>query len=208
MATKKVTQLATATSAADLDLVMIVDVADTAMSPEGTNKQITKANLLSGVGGGSEIGITNIRGFTQNKTGSPTNWMGYHHSFYPLMSIDFQQTSTADFDITWTEIVAATVYHATSATPSLVEFEGNLITNASVDVDLSLWYVRPLCAGSSKGTMKHIVTKSFTTSSNVYECFSGTLSQSLLKGDIIIPLIKTSDNNLVKFTGTFRTKQL
>ena len=52
MATKKVTQLATATSAADLDLVMIVDVADTAMSPNGTNKQITKANLLTGVGGG------------------------------------------------------------------------------------------------------------------------------------------------------------
>ena len=52
MATKKVTQLATATSAADLDLVMIVDVDDTAMSPDGTNKQITKANLLTGVGGG------------------------------------------------------------------------------------------------------------------------------------------------------------
>jgi len=51
MATKKVTQLGTVTSAADLDLVMIVDVADTTMSPEGTNKQITKANLLSGVGG-------------------------------------------------------------------------------------------------------------------------------------------------------------
>tara|TARA_R110000868_G_scaffold287189_1_gene547596 strand:- start:1038 stop:1577 length:540 start_codon:yes stop_codon:yes gene_type:complete len=48
MATKKVTQLTTATSAADLDLVMIVDVDDTAMSPEGTNKQITKANLFSG----------------------------------------------------------------------------------------------------------------------------------------------------------------
>ena len=47
MATKKVTQLTTATSAADLDLVMIVDVDDTAMSPEGTNKQITKANLFS-----------------------------------------------------------------------------------------------------------------------------------------------------------------
>jgi hypothetical protein len=47
MATKKVTQLTTATSAADLDLVMIVDVADTSMSPEGTNKQITKANLFS-----------------------------------------------------------------------------------------------------------------------------------------------------------------
>ena len=51
MATKKVTQLATATSAADLDLVMIVDVDDTAMSPNGTNKQITKANLLSGSAG-------------------------------------------------------------------------------------------------------------------------------------------------------------
>ena len=51
MATKKVSQLGTATSAADLDLVMIVDVDDTTMSPEGTNKKITKANLLTGVGG-------------------------------------------------------------------------------------------------------------------------------------------------------------
>ena len=49
MATKKVTQLATATSADASDLVMIVDVSDTAMSPEGTNKQITKSNL--GIGG-------------------------------------------------------------------------------------------------------------------------------------------------------------
>ena len=57
MATKKVTQLATATSAADLDLVMIVDVADTAMSPNGTNKQITKANLLSGVGAGGGTSV-------------------------------------------------------------------------------------------------------------------------------------------------------
>ena len=51
MATKKVTQLATATSAAASDLVMIVDVADTAMSPEGTNKQITTTNFLAGAGG-------------------------------------------------------------------------------------------------------------------------------------------------------------
>jgi hypothetical protein len=49
MATKKVTQLATATSADAADLVMIVDVTDTSMSPEGTNKQITKSNL--GIGG-------------------------------------------------------------------------------------------------------------------------------------------------------------
>lgn len=52
MATKKVTQLTAATSAVDSDLVMIVDVDDTTMSPEGTNKKITKANLLTGIGGG------------------------------------------------------------------------------------------------------------------------------------------------------------
>tara|TARA_R110000851_G_scaffold316954_1_gene480221 strand:+ start:507 stop:1070 length:564 start_codon:yes stop_codon:yes gene_type:complete len=51
MATKKVTQLATATSADASDLVMIVDVSDTAMSPEGTNKQITTTNFLAGAGG-------------------------------------------------------------------------------------------------------------------------------------------------------------
>lgn len=52
MATKKVTQLTTATSAVDADLVMIVDVDDTTMSADGTNKKITKANLLTGIGGG------------------------------------------------------------------------------------------------------------------------------------------------------------
>jgi hypothetical protein len=51
MATKKVTQLATATTAAASDLIMIVDVDDPAMSPEGTNKQITTTNFLAGAGG-------------------------------------------------------------------------------------------------------------------------------------------------------------
>ena len=72
MATKKVTQLATATSAADLDLVMIVDVADTAMSPEGTNKQITKANLLSGAGVTQIIEGTNVTISPSGGTGAVT----------------------------------------------------------------------------------------------------------------------------------------
>jgi len=59
MATKKVTQLATATSADAADLVMIVDVSDTAMSPEGTNKKITKANLITGGGSSDEFFTVN-----------------------------------------------------------------------------------------------------------------------------------------------------
>ena len=51
MATKKVTQLTPTASADAADLVMIVDVSDTTMSPEGTNKQITKSNLLAGSAG-------------------------------------------------------------------------------------------------------------------------------------------------------------
>mgnify|MGYP003656015307 CR=1 FL=1 len=63
MATKKVTQLTAATSAVDSDLVMIVDVDDTTMSPEGTNKKITKANLLSGIAGGDDHFIFNGGGY-------------------------------------------------------------------------------------------------------------------------------------------------
>ena len=53
MATKKVTDLTALTSAADDDLVMIVDVSDTTGSAEGTSKKITKSNLDSGGGGGT-----------------------------------------------------------------------------------------------------------------------------------------------------------
>ena len=48
MATKKVTDLGPLTSAADDDLLMIVDVSDTTGSAEGTSKKITKANLGGG----------------------------------------------------------------------------------------------------------------------------------------------------------------
>ena len=75
MATKKVTQLATATSAADLDLVMIVDVADNAMSPDGTNKQITKANLLSGIAGGDDHFILAGGGYISTTSEMAVGWL-------------------------------------------------------------------------------------------------------------------------------------
>ena len=161
-----------------------------------------------GGGGGKEIDIQSIRGYHQNKTGSSTNWKGYDDNYYPQMSVDFLQQTTANVDILWGDIIPAAVYNVTSANPTLVAFEGALIANAGITVDLSLWYVTPLCAGSTKGTIKHISTKTTTTSSNIYDCFSFVLSQSLVKGDMILPLIKTSANAIVNFTGTLRLEQL
>ena len=57
MATKSVTDLGALTSAADDDLLMIVDVSDTTGSAEGTSKKITKANL--GGGGGPSKTMVN-----------------------------------------------------------------------------------------------------------------------------------------------------
>lgn len=50
MANQKLTDRNAATSAADSDLIHIVDVSDTTDSAEGTSKKITKANFISDVG--------------------------------------------------------------------------------------------------------------------------------------------------------------
>ena len=55
MATKKITDLATVTSADSADLVQIVDVSDTTMSSNGTNKKITVGNLVTGGGGSGTV---------------------------------------------------------------------------------------------------------------------------------------------------------
>lgn len=164
--------------------------------------------VAGGGGGGKEIDIQSIRGYHQNKTGSSTNWKGYNGSFYPALTTDFLQQTTNNIDIIWGDIIPAVVYNVTSANPTLVAFEGALIANAGITVDLSLWYIQPLCAGASKGTIKHIQTFTKTVSSNMYECFSLVLSQSLVKGAMILPLIKTSGNAIVNFTGTIRLEQL
>ena len=54
MATRKITQLTELAEAPhDDDEFIIVDVSDTTMSPEGTNKRLKASNLPSGGGGGS-----------------------------------------------------------------------------------------------------------------------------------------------------------
>jgi len=198
----KLTDLTELVSApASGDFMHIVDVTDTTGGAAGTSKKITVTNLTSATNY-----ITNIRGFTNNKSGAAINWQGYNSTFYPQMSIDFGNALTADFDIDWTEIIPAMVVQAIRPTPELTTFDGKLICSTSVTVDLSLWYVRPLCAGAAKGTLKHITTITKTTSPNVYECFTASLTQSLQKGDIIVPLLKTSGNGLVNFHGTFALK--
>lgn len=46
MANKKISELSALTTIADADLIEVVDVSDTSMSPNGTNKKITFANLI------------------------------------------------------------------------------------------------------------------------------------------------------------------
>tara|TARA_R110000850_G_scaffold140682_1_gene262204 strand:- start:450 stop:1058 length:609 start_codon:yes stop_codon:yes gene_type:complete len=183
------------------DFMHIVDVNDVTGGAAGTSKKITVERLFT-----TKSDTQTIRGFTINKSGAATNWLGYHNSFYPQMSIVFPSSGTADFDIDWTEIIPAASYNVIYIDPDMTQFHGALISTNNVTVDLSLWYVRPLCAGAAKGTLKHITTVSKTTTGG-YECFTVLLGQNLLQGDIIIPLIKTSANTNVDFTGTFGIKQ-
>jgi hypothetical protein len=164
--------------------------------------------VAGGGGGGSEIDVNSIRGFYNNKSGTFSNWFGYNSAYYPAMSIDFGARTTANIIENWSNIIPASCYHVTSIDPTLIQFNGNVISSTNATIDLSLWYVRPLCLGSTTGTLQHITSISNIASSNVAKCFDITLTQGLLKGDIIIPLAKSSTTSLFTFTGTFRVEQL
>lgn len=64
MAIRKISDLTTATSAADDDLVQIVDVSDTTYASTGTNKQIEVADLFAGRGGGTVTSVATGTGLT------------------------------------------------------------------------------------------------------------------------------------------------
>jgi len=178
------------------DFLHIVDVDDPIGGGAGTSKKITVDHLTSTV-----TNDTTIRGFTNNKTASATNWLGYNYQFYPHISVDFGFASTANFDVDWSDIIPAAVCNLTHD-QTLTYFQGVFISSNAATVDLSLWFVRPLCLGATKGTLRHITTITKTTTGG-YDCFSQALGQSLVKGDIILPLLKTSTNTLVKFVGNF-----
>ena len=55
MANKKITALTALTSAADDDVLAIVDVSETSVSSTGETKKITKANLVTGVSLTSDV---------------------------------------------------------------------------------------------------------------------------------------------------------
>lgn len=64
MAIRKISDLTAATSAADDDLVQIVDVSDTTYGATGTNKKIEVADLFAGRGGGTVTSVGTGTGLT------------------------------------------------------------------------------------------------------------------------------------------------
>jgi hypothetical protein len=58
MANKKITALSALTSAADDDVLAIVDVSETSVSSTGETKKITKSNLVSGLGSVTSVDVS------------------------------------------------------------------------------------------------------------------------------------------------------
>ncbi len=58
MANKKITALTALTSAADDDVLAIVDVSETSVSSTGETKKITKSNLVSGLGSVTSVDVS------------------------------------------------------------------------------------------------------------------------------------------------------
>lgn len=164
--------------------------------------------LPGGGGGGTsnQMTTTSFRGYTNNKTGGAINWRGFRTQDN-TMSTDFGTASSIDFDALWVYLIPATRHVVTSATPSLIKFVGQIICNTSVTAEISLWKGRPLCAGSNKCTLKLIHNESKTLLTGVYQCFDVTLTEPLIKGDIIVPLIKSSGSGVVDYATTLRFEQ-
>lgn len=85
MAGEKLTQRTVTTTAADNDLMHIVDVSDTTDSPEGTSKQITKANFASDITPSASQILTAIKTVDGAGSGLDADTLdGQHGSyFYP-----------------------------------------------------------------------------------------------------------------------------
>ena len=85
MAGEKLTQRTVTTSAADNDLMHIVDVSDTTDSPEGTSKQITKANFASDITPTASQILTAIKTVDGSGSGLDADLLDGQHAsyFYP-----------------------------------------------------------------------------------------------------------------------------
>lgn len=164
--------------------------------------------VAGGGGGGTEINTTSWRGSLNNKTGGAINWMGLGFTSGVTFKTDFGTATIGDFSNGWDEIIPATVHVVTSTDPTLINFSGNYICATAVTISISLWKVTPDCLGGATGTLTLINQISQLTSANTYECFDIALTTSLLKGDMIIPLVKSSASGLLNHTATIRMEQL
>tara|TARA_R110000751_G_scaffold132695_1_gene235213 strand:- start:689 stop:1300 length:612 start_codon:yes stop_codon:yes gene_type:complete len=163
---------------------------------------------VAGGGSGKETNTTSWRGSFNNKSGGATNWKGLLFTSGVTFSTDFGTATIGDFSRIWSEIIPATIHVVTSTDPTLVNWSGNYICVTAVTIEISLWKVTPDCLGGSTGTLTLINQISSVTSANIYECFDIALTTSLLKGDLIIPLIKSSANGLLNHSATIRMEQL
>ena len=165
-------------------------------------------SVAGGGGGGSEINTTSWRGTFNNKTGGATNWKGLLATSGVTMNTDFGTATIGDFARVWSEAIPATIHVVTSTDPTIVNFSGNYICTTAVTISISLWKITPDCLGGSTGTLTLINQISNLTSANIYECFDISLAYGLLKGDMLIPLVKSSANGLLNHTASIRMEQL
>ena len=154
MATKKVTQLATATSAAASDLVMIVDVADTAMSPEGTNKQITTTNFLAGASLLTQVSqsVSNAQVLNMKYDDTPIILVAKQSGKIIVpVSINIEATYASITDVTTTDLRCG--WNAgTSLTSYYWDGKRNFMNNVTTDYALIFSGGSPASAGIAAAT--------------------------------------------------------
>tara|TARA_R110000824_G_scaffold147513_4_gene316985 strand:- start:27 stop:719 length:693 start_codon:yes stop_codon:yes gene_type:complete len=181
----------------------IIAGSNVTISPVGGTGNVT----INASAGGTQINTTSFRGFFNNKSGTTSNWMGYDIADN-LMKVDFGSSGTSAFSNTFAEIIPSTIHVVTSTDPTLINFSGRFICTTAVTVQISIWKVTPTCLGTLTGTLTLISNVLTAVTANDYECFDVTLSNSLLKGDMIVALVKSSANGAVSLTSTIRLEQL
>ena len=162
MATRKITQLTElAATPHDDDEFIIVDVSDTTMSPEGTNKRIKASNLPTGGGGGSDTFSVSFSG--------RANLYATSRYYYGNSAYGWNYVAWSAYAATFTAVGYMNCHNgiAIPAAYTTIKIFGVLKNSISGnDVRLTCWRTANPNGAAVNPTTTSLVTQTITATTN------------------------------------------
>ena len=195
MATRKITQLTElAATPHDDDEFIIVDVSDTSMSPEGTNKRIKASNLPTGGGGGSATfdASTSLR---VNASYFEDWYYGNGSYGWNYVNWNLKATSFATLYYKYTNNGITVPAAFTSAT--IRGAANNSV--ALLDIEFTLWKTSHPDGSATSLPLTQLVQQTITmTTADVYYKIDATAAVTVSEDDILFFTVRRTSGT----TGT------